>query len=96
LTPLGPKGVQMPHFTFEIARQEEPPILADILLLSDHKAAWCHVEFLACRNKNNSTAFIRAMNSDGEMVIRSGVSTALASIKKCSNLACPLKRRLDG
>jgi hypothetical protein len=81
----------MPYFTFEIVRPEEAPIAAGAFSLSDRTAAWCFVEWLACRNKN-ANAYIRVVNSDGEMVIRSGVSAALASIKTCRRATCPLKQ----
>jgi hypothetical protein len=85
----------MPEFIFEVVREEEPPILAGVLSLPDHKAAWCHVESLAFRNKHNFGACIRVIDSDGDMVIRCGVVTALASIKRCQRGPCLLKQKLD-
>jgi hypothetical protein len=87
-------GVGMPYFTFEIVRPEGAPFPAGVFSLSDCAAAWCFVELLACRNKD-ANAYIRVVNSDGEMVIRSGVSAALASIRTCRRANCPLKQIAD-
>lgn len=99
----------MPVFTFEIVRHGEAPVIADVLRLpderlmwcraeawlSDERAIWCRAEALALRIENRDDALIRVKNSEGETVILTGVATALASIEKCSCVACPLKRELD-
>jgi hypothetical protein len=51
----------------------------------------CHVEALALRIKEGEGAFIRVKDNNGQTVIRAGVTTAVASIAKCSYGACPLK-----
>ncbi len=85
----------MPLFTFEITRHGETSVVTDILSLSDDKGIWCHVEVLALRFKNRTGAFIRVKNSEGEIIIRAGIDTALASIEKCPCVICPLKNSLD-
>jgi hypothetical protein len=50
---------------------------------------------LALRIENRDSAFIRVKNSEGATVVRTGVTTALVSIEKCSCVACPLKRELE-
>ncbi|MGH6841609.1 MAG: hypothetical protein ACREDV_05880 [Methylocella sp.] len=99
----------MPVFTFEIVRHGEAPVIAGVLRLpderlmwcraeawlSDERAIWCRAEALALRIENRDGALIRVKNSEGETVILTGVATALASIEKCSCVACPLKRKLD-
>ena len=96
-------------FTFEIVLHGEAPVVADILRLtderviwcraeawlSDERAIWCRAERLALRIENKDSAFIRVKNSEGATVVRTGVITALASIEKCSCVACPLKRELE-
>jgi hypothetical protein len=88
----------MPVFTFEIVRHGEAPAIADVLRLPDERAIWCRAEAwlsderaiwrraeaLALRIENRDSAFIRVKNSEGATVVRTGVSTALVSIEKCS------------
>jgi hypothetical protein len=85
----------MSAFTFEIVRNGETPVIADVLTLSEERAIWCHVEALALRIENPDGASIRVKNGEGETVIRAGVSTALASIEKCSCTTCSLKKGLE-
>jgi len=87
-------AMRMSVFTFEIVRQGKAPVIAAVLRLSDERAIWCHAEALALRIQNPESAFIQVKNSEGEIVVRAGVTTALASIEKCSCVACPLKREL--
>jgi hypothetical protein len=100
----------MLEFTFEIVWHDEAPVIADVLRLpdepaiwcraeawlADERAIWCRAEALALRIENGDSAFIRVKNSEGATVVRTGVTTALASIEKCSCVACPLKRELQG
>jgi hypothetical protein len=85
----------MPMFTFEIVRHDKAPAIADVLRLPDERTIWCRAEALALRIENRDSAFIRVKNSEGATVVRTGVATALASIEKCSCVACPLKRELE-
>ena len=96
----------MSVLTFEIVCDSEAPVIADVLTLPDkpgvscrteawlsnERAIWCRAEALALRTKNRDSAFIRVKNSEGATVVRTGIATALASIEKCSCVACPLKR----
>ena len=83
-------------FTFEIVRHGEAPVIADVLRLPDERAPiWCRAEALALRIENKDSAFIRVKNSEGATVVRTGVTTALLSIEKCSCVACLLKRELE-
>jgi hypothetical protein len=101
----------MPVLTFEILCNNEEPVIADVLTLPDEpamsrraeawlsneRAIWCRAEALALRiGKKGGNAFIRVRNSDGTTVVLAGVATALASIEKCSCVACPLKGELKG
>jgi|APFre7841882630_1041343.scaffolds.fasta_scaffold87511_2 hypothetical protein len=85
----------MSVFTFEIVRQGERPVIADLMTLPDDRAIWCQVEALALRVEDGDGAFIRVKNPKGETVVRTGVATALASIEKCSCKSCPLKKGLE-
>jgi hypothetical protein len=84
----------MSAFTFEIVREGEASIVAEVLTLSDDKAIWCYLEALALRFQHSDGAFIRVKNSEGETVVRAGVTTALASIEMCPCKSCLLKREL--
>jgi hypothetical protein len=46
------------------------------------------------RIENTDGAFIRVKNSEGATVVRTGVTTALVSIEKCSCVACPPQKRV--
>jgi hypothetical protein len=85
----------MAAFTFEIIRQGEAPVIADVLALTDERAVWCHVEALALRIKNSDGTSIRVKNPQGETIVLTGVASALASIEKCSCKRCPLKQGLE-
>jgi len=85
----------MSEFSFEIVRQRDTSVIALVFLrLTDERAIWCQVEALALRIQNSGCAYIRVKNSEGEIVVRAGVATAVASIEKCPYLVCPLKREL--
>ena len=85
----------MSEFRFEIVRQGDTSVIAHVLRLTDERAIWCQVEALALRIQNSGCAYIRVKNSEGEIVVRVGVATAVASIEKCPYLVCPLKRELE-
>jgi len=85
----------MAAFTFEVIRQGEAPVIFDVLAVPDEQAVWCQVEALALRIRNSDGAFIRVKNCKGEIVVRAGVATALASIETCSCTACPLKKGIE-
>ena len=46
-------------------------------------------------SKTRTAHLFEVKNSEGATVVRTGVSTALLSIEKCSCVACPLKRELE-
>jgi hypothetical protein len=85
----------MSEFRFEIVRQGDTSVMAHVLRLSDERPIWCQVEALALRIQNSGCAYIRVKNSEGEIVVRAGVATAVVSIEKCPYLVCPLKRELE-
>jgi len=84
----------MSEFSFEIVRQRDTSVIAHVLRLTDERAIWCQVEALALRIQTSGCAYIRVKNSEGEIVVRAGVATAVASIERCPYLVCPLKREL--
>ena len=96
-------------FTLEIVRQGEAPVIADVLRLSD-ELAFGAVQKLGCptnerfgaaqklwhfASKTGTARLFEVKNSEGATVVRTGVTTALASIEKCSCVACPLKSELE-
>ncbi len=82
----------MPHFTFELSRNDEPPVVIYRQNLPDNRSAWCRVEFLACGHKSDRDMCIRVRDREGVVIIRTGVATALASIEQCPRTRCPLRR----
>ena len=73
-------------FTFEIVRHDEAPVIADVLRLPDERVIWCRAEawLFASKTRKQGSAFIRMKNSEGATIVQTGVTTALASIEKCS------------
>jgi hypothetical protein len=84
----------MQEFEFEIVRQGDASVIAHVLRLPSERVIWRQVEELALRIGHRDCAFIRVKNSKGETLVRTGVATAIASIEKCSHMACPLKGEL--
>ncbi len=84
----------MSAFTLEIVRRGETPTVADVVNLPDGRVIWRQVEALALLIESAEATFIQVKNEQGETVIRAGVRTALASIRHCSCMSCPLKRAL--
>jgi len=82
----------MSAFTFEIIRPGDAPVIADVLMLPDERAIWCHMEALALRLAHSDGVSIRVKNCKGETVVQAGVTTALASIEMCPCKTCPLKK----
>jgi DNA-binding CsgD family transcriptional regulator len=89
------RGHSMPMFTFEIKRHGETSIFTESLSISDAKGIWCHVEVFALRFKHRFEGTIQVKNFEDEIIIRTGVATALASIEKCRCVICPLKHSSD-
>ena len=84
----------MSAFTLEIVQRGETPAVADVVTLPDGRVIWRQVEALALLIESPEDTFIQVKNEKGETVIRAGVKTALASIRQCSCMSCPLKRAL--
>lgn len=85
----------MSCFTFEIFRAGEAPKVSYVRALSDDQEIWPEVETIALLISDNGRLFIRVKNPARETIIRTGVATALNSIKECSCIACPLKHELE-
>jgi hypothetical protein len=97
----------MSVFTFEIVRHGEAPVIADVLgcpmneqfgavqkLGCPMNERFGAVQKLWLFASKTDSAFIRVKNSEAATIVGTGVTTALASIEKCSCVACPLKREL--
>lgn len=84
----------MPQYTFELVRDFEAPVVVDIRSFPNSRAAWCHIEFLALRHRDEARARLQVKNSDGEIIILTGIATAVASAKRCSEAQCLVKRLL--
>lgn len=84
----------MPEFTYEIFAPEELLISTDVLKWRDgERNIWCAVEDLALRFYEQHGQ-IRVRNSEGEIVVQTGISAALSSIGQCTCASCPLKTQL--
>jgi hypothetical protein len=83
----------MPKYTFEIIERGEVKSTPTVLALPNDRALWSCVEALALRAAGLQGASIRVRNSQGDVIIRAGISTALASIEGCK-AECPLKNEL--
>jgi hypothetical protein len=81
----------MTKFIFEIIPRNGKAVINEVVTLSDHRAIWCQVEAIALRIKYRDAALIQVKNARGEIVVRTGVAIALASIEKCPCTSCPLK-----
>ena len=46
-------------------------------------------------SKTGTARLFESKNSEGATVVRTGITTALVSIEKCSCVACLLKRELE-
>jgi DNA-binding CsgD family transcriptional regulator len=81
----------MQIFRFEISSPRQAPLIVDERLLSNRRGIWCHVELIALRYRERSGTLITVRNTDGEIVARAGIASALASIDECHCLLCPVK-----
>ncbi|MFY9655051.1 MAG: hypothetical protein WAK01_00475 [Methylocystis sp.] len=86
-------GYSSAALTFKIIWKDERRTAAIVMAAPDDRGVWHQVEALALRIKNGDGVFIQVKNSEGEVVVRAGVATALASIEDCSRTSCPVKRR---
>ncbi|WP_424360377.1 hypothetical protein [Methylocystis parvus] len=86
----------MTDFTFEYCRRGEAPLLVETIDVPNEAAIWCFVEALALRLGESPGAFIRVCNERGQAVVRTGVSTALASIEQCPCGSCAVKEAARG
>jgi len=78
-------------FTFELFLQNsKDPCLTEVYSVRTFREAWCFVELLA-RNSRDPRGTIHVSDEDGNLLIVTGVSIALASITHCKVKGCKLK-----
>ncbi|GLI95477.1 hypothetical protein LMG27198_44690 [Methylocystis echinoides] len=84
----------MPPIRFELLRSDGAPVVYFPASLPLYRRLWCQVEVMALYLQDGPLTRIRVKGADEEMLLQTGVATALASIQACEFSACPLKSRL--
>jgi hypothetical protein len=84
----------MPPIRFELLRSDGAPVVYFPASLPVYRRIWCQVEIMALYLQDGPLTRIRVKGADEEMLLQTGVATALASIQACEFSACPLKSRL--
>jgi hypothetical protein len=84
----------MPPIRFELFRSDGAPGVYFPTSLPLDRRIWCQVEIMALYLQAGPLTRIRVKGADEEMLLQTGVATALASIQACEFSACPLKSRL--
>jgi hypothetical protein len=84
----------MPPIRFELLRSDGAPVVYFPASLPVYRRIWCQVEIMALYLQDGPLTRIRVKGADEEMLLQTGVVTALASIQACEFSACPLKSRL--
>jgi len=78
-------------FTFELFLQNsQDPCLTEVYSVRTFLEAWCFVELLA-RDSRDPHGTIHVSDENGNLLIVTGASIALASIAHCKVKGCKLK-----
>ena len=86
----------MPRFTFEVLGLDDLVLVADERELSSGSEAWGHLEVLALQLRWHRQLRLRVKDTDGVVIIRTGIVASIASIERCRNVECPIKDLLAG
>lgn len=84
----------MPPIRFELLRSDGAPVVYFPASLPLYRRIWCQVEIIALYLQDGPLTRMRVKGADEEMLLQTGVATALASIQACEFSVCPLKARL--
>jgi hypothetical protein len=84
----------MPPIRFELLRSDGAPVVYFPASLPLYRRIWCQVEIMALYLQDGPLTRIRVKGADEEMLLQTGVATALVSIQACEFSACSLKSRL--
>jgi hypothetical protein len=81
----------VPHYSFEVVRADGSSLVAAKRDLPSHADAWGHLEVLAIQLRHRRDVQLCVRDSDGSIVILSGIAIAIAAIERCGWTACPIK-----
>lgn len=84
----------MPPIRFELLRSDGGPVVYFPAASPLYRRIWCQVEIMALYLQHGPLTRIRVRGADEEMLLQTGVATALASIQACEFSECRLKSRL--
>ncbi|HKN27056.1 MAG TPA: hypothetical protein VJY34_03905 [Roseiarcus sp.] len=81
----------MPLFSFEVSRPDGSNLVADKRDLPSNTEAWGHLEVLAIQFRRHRDVQMCVRDSDGSIVILSGIAILIATIERCGRTMCPIK-----
>lgn len=84
----------MSSIRFELLRSDGAPVVYFPVSLPLYRRVWCQVEIMALYLRRGPLTRIRVRGADEQMILQTGVATALASIQACEFSKCRLKSRL--
>ncbi len=84
----------MPLFSFEVLRPDGSNLVADKRDLPSNAEVWGHLEVLAIQLRRHRDVQLCVKDSDGSIIILSGVGIPIATIEKCRWTTCPIKELL--
>ena len=84
----------MPLFSFEVLRPDGSSLVADKRDLPSNAEVWGHLEVLAIQLRRHRDVQLCVKDSDGSIVILSGIDIPIATIERCRRTTCPVKELL--
>jgi len=81
----------VPLYSFEVVRADGSNLVAAKRDLPSNADAWGHLEVLAIQLRHRRDVQLCVRDSDGSIVILSGIATVIATIEGCRRTACPIK-----
>jgi len=84
----------MPLFSFEVLGPDGSNLVADKRDLPSSAEVWGHLEVLAIQLRRHRDVQLCVKDSDGSIIILSGVGIPIATIEKCRWTTCPIKELL--
>ena len=84
----------MPLFSFEVLGPDGSNLVADKRDLPSNAEVWGHLEVLAIQLRRHRDVQLCVKDSDGSIVILSGIGIPIATIERCRWTTCPIKELL--
>jgi hypothetical protein len=81
----------VPLYSFEVVRPDGSNFVAAKCDLPSNADAWGHLEVLAIQLRHRRDVQLCVRDSDGSIVILSGIALVIATIERCRQTACPIK-----